>query len=236
MTKPVLILLTSHAQLGDTGEATGFHWEEVTTPYWVLRDSGYDVRIASVKGGTPPADPASDDAGERPDSVQRFMDDAEAMAALRDSLPIDRVKADDYAAIYLPGGHGTMWDLAQTPAVGETIARAYEKGAAIGAVCHGPAGLVGAMLSDGTPLVHGKKVNSFTDAEEAAVGKDKIVPYLLEHRLRDLGAVFEGNREPFGPHAVRDGRLVTGQNPQSAERVAGLLVEAIKEASNQHAA
>ena len=164
------------------------------------------------------------------------MDAEEAMKALKASRPVAEVDAADYTAVYLPGGHGTMWDLAQNKAVGGLIAEAYENGAVIGAICHGPAGLVGANLSSGEPLVRGKRVNSFTDTEEREVGLEKVVPYLLESRLRSLGAAFEGNPKPFGAHVVRDGRLVTGQNPASAEKLGKLLIETLQdEAGNQAA-
>ncbi|MGD1876441.1 MAG: type 1 glutamine amidotransferase domain-containing protein [Kiloniellaceae bacterium] len=236
MTNRILILLTSNDALGDTGKPTGFHWEELTTPYWLLRDAGYDIDFASPAGGQPPADPQTGKKEDRPASVQRFMDDEDAMGALKASRPVVEANADAYAAIYLPGGHGTMWDLAQSPAVGGLIAKAYEGGAVIGAICHGPAGLTGATLSSGEPLVRGKRVNSFTDAEEREVGLDKVVPYLLESRLREQGAKFEDNPEPFGAHVVRDGRLVTGQNPASAEKLGKLLIEALQEEAKKNAA
>lgn len=236
MNKRVLIILTSNDTLGDTGKPTGFHWEEMTTPYWHLRDAGYEIEFASPKGGPPPADPGSDEADDRPASVQRFRDNDEAMKALKNSRAVAEVNAAAYDAIYLPGGHGTMWDLAQNKAVGGLIAHAYERGAVVGAICHGPAGLVGATLSNGDPLVRGKRVNSFTDAEERKVELDEVVPYLLESRLRELGAEFEGNPEPFGAHTVRDGRLITGQNPASAEPLGQLLVQALQEKADKKAA
>lgn len=229
MRKRALFILTSHGDLGDTGKPTGFYWEEMATPYWALRDEGYEVELASVAGGAPPADPASADEDPRPEPVTRFMDDSEAMAALRATKAITDVDAAAYDVVFLPGGHGTMWDLAQTEHVGAAVSRAWAAGAVVGAVCHGPAGLVGATLPDGTPLVAGRKVNGFTDAEERAAGLETTVPFLLETRLRQLGAKFEGNSEPFGPHAVRDGRLVTGQNPASSGRVAELLLDTLAE-------
>ncbi len=230
MNKSILILTTSHDTKGSTGEPTGFYWEEMATPYWRLRDAGYIVTFASVMGGLPPADPSSAKEENMPATVRRFLDDADAMTALRDSAAASDINPSAYAAVFLPGGHGTMWDLAQTPAVGEIVAGVYENGGVVGAVCHGPAGLVGATLSDGSPLVKGKMLNSFTDAEEAAVGLTEVVPYLLETKLRDLGGVFEANPENFGPYAVRDDRLVTGQNPRSSERVADLMLDALAEA------
>ena len=227
MARRALIVLTSHDRLGAKGKPTGFFWEEMAVPYWALRDAGLEVDFASIDGGEPPADPGSDNADERPPAVQRFMDDGQAMQSLATSRPVASVEPSRYDLVYLPGGHGTMWDFAQSEALGRLVARAYQDGAVVGAVCHGPSGLAGARLDDGRPLVAGKRVNSFTDAEEAKVGLTDTVPYLLESRLRELGALFEGNPEPFGPHAVRDGRLVTGQNPASSARVADLLLEAL---------
>ncbi|MFQ6549548.1 type 1 glutamine amidotransferase domain-containing protein [Aestuariibius sp. 2305UL40-4] len=227
MANSALIILTSHDQIGETGTATGFYWEELAVPYWALRDAGYAVDIASVAGGAPPADPSSEKTEGRPAAVQRFLDDAAAMTALRSARAVSGIAADSYDAVFLPGGHGTMWDLAQTPAVGQAVARAYEAGAVVGAVCHGPAGLTEARLSDGTPLVSGKRVNGFTDAEEAAVGLTDVVPFLLETRLKERGAIFEKTEENFAPYAVRDGRLVTGQNPSSSALVADLMLEAL---------
>lgn len=236
MSKRALIILTSHGTKGDAGDATGFYWEELATPYWRLRDAGYDVDIASVLGGEPPADPGSTAEIDRPPSVQRFMDDAPAMGSLRDSVPVADIDPLAYDAVFLPGGHGTMWDTGHSERVGQVVAGAYENGAIVGAVCHGPAGLVRATLESGEPLVRGKRVNSFTDAEEVAVGLSQTVPYLLESRLRELGAVFEGNPRNFEPHAVRDGRLVTGQNPRSSERVAALMMEALAQSTSRNAA
>ena len=229
MTQKALILTTSHDALGETGKPTGFYWEELAAPYWMLRDAGVEVSFASVKGGMPPADPGSAKEENRPAPVQRFMDDAAAMAALENSTAAADVNPAAYDLVFLPGGHGTMWDLAATEPTGKLVAGAYEAGAVVGAVCHGPAGLVGAMLSDGTPLVKGKRVNSFTDAEEDAVGLTDVMPFPLEGKLRELGANFECNADNFQAHAVRDGRLVTGQNPRSSEPVAKLLLEALAE-------
>lgn len=224
MTKNVLILTTSNGVKGDTGDKTGFHWEELTTPYYRFREAGYEVTFGSVKGGRPPADPSSETPESMTDSVKKFQADDAAMTALGKSLPIDQINAGDYDAIFLPGGHGTMWDLAQTDAVGTLIGKAYDNGAIVGAVCHGPAGLVGAKTADGQPLVKGRRVNSFTDAEEEAVGQTDVVPYLLESKLRELGGLFEGNEDNFEPYVVADGRLVTGQNPPSSQGVADQMI------------
>lgn len=229
MSSKALILTTSHDRLGETGRATGFYWEELATPYWALRDAGYDVEFASVKGGRPPADPNSVAQGAELPAVRRFLGDAGALARLERSAAAESVDPAEHAAVFLPGGHGVMWDLAQTEAVGRVVAQVFERGGVIAAVCHGPAGLLGARLSDGTALVAGRRVTGFTDAEEAAVGLTEVMPYLLESRLRELGGVFEASAANFEPHAVRDGRLVTGQNPASSQRIADLLLEALRE-------
>jgi len=199
-------------------------------PYWALRDAGYAVEFASPRAGLPPADPGSD-AGpdERPAAVTRFMEDSDAMAALHATADVAGVVPSDYAVVFLPGGHGTMWDFTQTEAVGRTAAQAWEAGSVVGAVCHGPAGLLEATLSDGTPLVGGRRVAGFTNAEEDAAGLTGAVPFLLETALRDRGARFEAAGEPFAPLAVREGRLVTGQNPASSEQVAAHLLAALEE-------
>ena len=184
MSPKALILTTSVAQMGDGGKPTGFYWEELADPYFALIDAGIEVHFANVSGGMPPADPTSAKPENRSPAVARFMADAAA-------------KAEDYVAIYLPGGHGTMWDLAQTAAVGDLAAQIFDRGAVVAAVCHGPAGLVNATLASGEPLVKGRRVNSFTDAEEQATGLASTVPYLLETALRSKGALFEANATNF---------------------------------------
>jgi len=224
-----LIILTSIDTLGNTDKPTGFFWEELAVPYWSLRDQGLKVELASTQGGEVPADPGSDDADDRPAAVQRFMDDNEAMNALHNSLKIDDVNAEKYVLVFLPGGHGTMWDLAQTNAVANIVGTSFDLGSVVGAVCHGPAGLTEAKLADGCYLVKGRKVNSFTNEEEQQSKLDDVVPYLLESRLKERGALFEKNDNNFDAHAVRDGMLVTGQNPASSQMVAKLMIEALTE-------
>jgi putative intracellular protease/amidase len=222
----VVIVVTSCSELGATGRKTGFYFDEMATPYWALVDAGYDVEIASIKGGRAPWDPGSyGEDGQRPASVQRFINDAFSMAKLRESSTVGSLDAAAYRAVFLPGGHGTMWDFTDSK-LAELVGHAWDNGAVVGAVCHGPAGLLHAKRADGRPLVEGLAVNSFTDAEEAAVQLADVVPFLLETELRNRGARFEctGN---FLAHAVRDGRLVTGQNPRSVEHVARLMLEAL---------
>lgn len=227
MAKRALVILTSHDRLGDSGRATGFYYEELATPYWALVDAGLSVDIASVQGGPAPHDPGSLGApGSRPADVERFVGDPAAVEKVQATRNVAEVRAEEYDAFFLPGGHGTMWDLPTSTALAELLGRAFDLGKVIGAVCHGPAGLVAARRADGRPIVEGKRVNSFTDAEEAAVGLTQVVPFLLESRLRQLGASFEGAGN-FQPYAVRDGNLVTGQNPMSSPLVAAEMVKAL---------
>ncbi len=230
--KHVLIVLTSHTRLGDTGKPTGFYFEELATPYWALTDAGYDVTIASIAGGKPEHDPGSlkDDETLRPQSVQRFVTDEAAMAKLANTPAIGEIDPAEFDAIFLPGGHGVMWDFPKSEALAKAVGAIYGAGGVVGAVCHGPVGLINAKRADGAPLVAGLKVNSFTDAEEEAVGLTSTVPLLLEGRLRELGGRFEGAAN-FTSQAVRDGRLVTGQNPMSSDAVGKLLLEALKDAA-----
>jgi putative intracellular protease/amidase len=215
--RKVLFAVTSHDRLGDTGRKTGFHFEELSTPYYILSDAGFEVVIASIAGGEAKADPNSvRGKGKNPESVDRFLADAAAMARIKNTPAVAEVNIDDFEGVYLPGGHGTMWDFPSNEALGRLIAKAYEQGKVVGTICHGTAGLIAARRGDGRPLVEGLAINSFTDAEEKAVGLAEAVPFLLESRLRELGARFKG-ADNFQPMVVRDGNLVTGQNPRSAE-------------------
>ncbi|WP_270933797.1 type 1 glutamine amidotransferase domain-containing protein [Falsiroseomonas oryzae] len=225
----LLIVLTSHARLGDTGRATGFYWEELAAPYWAFRDAGIDVALASIAGGQPPADPTSlhEEASHNPSAVNRFLGDATAMAALRDTPPLEGQAPDDLVGIFIPGGHGTMWDLPESRPLAALVGALFEAGKPVGAVCHGPAGLVGARRADGRPVVEGRRVNGFTNAEEASAGLTDVMPFLLETRLRDLGGRFESGPD-FAPFAIRDGNLVTGQNPASAEPAARHMLDAVR--------
>lgn len=227
MSKPaakILIIVTTHAALGDTGRKTGLWFEELAVPYYVFTDAGAEVTVASVSGGPVPMDPRSmEENGKQPASVERFMNDAEAMRRIGNTPKIDETSAQGYDAVFLPGGHGAMGDLAESPALGELLTRAWADGKVVSAVCHGPAGLIRARDASGRPLVSGRQVSAFTDAEEKATGLDKVVPFALETKLRSLGAQFRPGPN-FQPQAVRDGRLVTGQNPASSERVARLVL------------
>lgn len=229
LTPKALIVVTSHEWVGDTKRRTGFYYDEMAIPYWALVDAGLQVEIASIKGGAAPHDPASiGEPGSRPAAVARFLEDADAVRKIKNTVRVEDVDSNGYDLVFLPGGHGVMWDFAQSDALARLVGAAWENSAVIGAVCHGPAGLISATRADGSPLVAGMRVNAFTDAEEDAVGLTHVVPYLLESRLRELGARFEAAPN-FQPKAVRDGRLVTGQNPRSAGPVAEALLAALAE-------
>lgn len=226
----ILMILTSCDRMGEDGAPTGFYWEEMAVPYWAFRDAGYQVDLASPLGGRPPADPSSDDdPSARPEAVTRFMQDTQAMNDLDDTAAVSKLDASRYGAVFLPGGHGTMWDLRQTPAVAQTVAAVYEQGGVVGAVCHGPAGLIEATLSDGSPLIKGRRINGFTNSEERAAGLSDVVPYLLEDALRAQGAEFECGVEDFCGFALRDDRIVTGQNPDSSSAVAEHMLAALRD-------
>lgn len=224
MTHPrILIVLTSHDQLGDTGDKTGFWLEEFAAPYYVFRDAGAEVTLASVAGGQPPVDPKSSLPEWQTDETRRFEADADAQRALAQTTPLADIDAGGFDAIFFPGGHGPMWDFPGNEVLAHLIEAFDEEAKPIGAVCHGPAALVTAKKADGTPLVSGKRVTGFTNGEEDAVGLSSVVPFLLEDRLRELGATIE-NGEDFTVNVISDGNLVTGQNPQSsAAGAAGIL-------------
>ncbi|QBX34141.1 type 1 glutamine amidotransferase domain-containing protein [Paracoccus liaowanqingii] len=220
-----LIILTSHDRLGDTGTPTGFYWEELAAPYWILSDAGWQVELASVLGGNPPADPSSATDETMTDEVRRFMADDAAMNRLAHTEKLDEIDVSGCDIVYLPGGHGTMWDLPGSQALGQLLASAWDKGAVIGAVCHGPAGLLSARLPSGKPLVDGRRVAGFTNSEEEAAGLTGTVPFLLEDQLKAQGARHEKGPD-WQPFALADGRLVTGQNPASSAQVAQLMLQA----------
>lgn len=225
----ILFILTSQATMGVGGNPTGVWFEELATPYYAFIDAGVEVEIASIDGGRIPIDPNSlQAAGKNPASVERFLKDPVAMAKITQARKVDGLAADAYAAVFLPGGHGTMWDLPHSQPLAALLGQAWTGGKVVAAVCHGPAGLVGATDAAGKPLVAGRRVSAFTNAEEVAAGLHRTVPFALESRLRELGARYESGPD-FQSFAVRDGRLVTGQNPASSEAVARLVLEALRE-------
>lgn len=217
MTTPrILVVLTSHDTLGKTGRKTGFWLEEFAAPYYVFRDAGADVTLASPAGGHPPIDPKSAEPAWQTDATHRFEADEAGITALANTLKLSAIDAGDYDAVFFPGGHGPMWDYPEDAVLAGLVEAFDEEGKPIGAVCHGPAALVGARKADGTPFVAGRRLTGFTNGEEDAVELSDVVPFLLEDRLRDLGASID-NAPDFTEHAVTDGNLVTGQNPQSSE-------------------
>ncbi|CAM3082633.1 type 1 glutamine amidotransferase domain-containing protein [Paracoccus nototheniae] len=220
-----LIILTSHAKLGETGKPTGFYWEELAAPYWILSDAGWQIELASIEGGKPPADPSSEADDAMTDEVRRFWADEPAMNRLAHTSKVADVDVSGCDIVFLPGGHGTMWDLPQSAPLGDLLSKAWEKGAVIGAVCHGPAGLLAARLPSGKPLVEGHRVAGFTNSEEEAVGLTSTVPFLLEDQLKAQGGRHEKGPD-WQPFAIADGQLVTGQNPASSAEVARLMLQA----------
>lgn len=227
MTPRILMIVTSSNRMGNTDKPTGLWAEELAVPYYALVDAGASVVIASTAGGKAPIDPGSVKAkGANEPSVERMLADPALQAMIENTLPIIDLKAEYFDAVFFPGGHGTMWDLPTDPGVKAAVESAFGKGKFIASVCHGAAGLVSAIRSDGLPMVHGKRVNSFTDAEEREVGLAGVVPFMLESRLRELGGVFEGG-DNWQAFAIRDGQLITGQNPQSSAKVAEMLIAAL---------
>lgn len=229
MTTPrLLIITTSAATMGASPEPTGLWLEELTTPYYLFRDAGLAVTLASVRGGPVPVDPRSlAPAGENDASVERYLADPAAQAEVADTPCFETLSPADYDGLFLPGGHGTMFDYPLSDSLARLVADFDAAGKVVAAVCHGPAGLVAARRADGTPVVAGRRVAGFTDSEERAVGLDAAVPFLLETRLRALGAQYQSGPD-FAPFALQDGPLITGQNPASARPVADLVIAALR--------
>lgn len=221
----ILILVTSHAVLGDSGTRTGLWLEELAVPYLAFTRAGASVDLASPLGGAVPIDPKSEQ--EQSAEVKAFLADAKAMAAVKASKRLSEV-GSGYDAVFVAGGHGTMWDLPASADVATVLSKAWQQGKVVAAVCHGPAALVNVKDAQGQPIVKGRRFTAFTNEEEAAVGLTKVVPFLLESRLVELGGRFE--RAPmWQAHAVRDGKLVTGQNPASSSAVAAQVLAALRE-------
>jgi putative intracellular protease/amidase len=223
----ILMVLTSHDQLGNTGHKTGFWLEEFAAPYYVFKDAGADITLASPKGGQPPIDPKSDDPGAQTDATRRFQSDPAAKAALASTLTLDQVKAEDFDAIFYPGGHGPLWDLAEDKRSVALIEQFDRAGKPVGAVCHAPAVFRHTKSADGEPLVKGKEVTGFTNSEEEAVQLTKVVPFLVEDMLKANGGRFTRG-EDWASYVVVAGRLVTGQNPASSDAMAEALLKMLK--------
>lgn len=220
----ILMIVTSHDQMGDTGHKTGIWLEELAAPYFRFRDAGADITLASPKGGQPPLDPNSQVPDALTDATARFEKDDTAQKAFANTVTLDGLKADDYDAIFYPGGHGPLWDLA-TDAKSIALIEAFvAQDKPVAAVCHGPAALVNAKTTDGKPLVAGKKVTGFTNDEEKAVGLEKVVPLLIEDEFNKQGGLYERG-EMWASYAVVDGKLITGQNPGSSDATADAVMK-----------
>jgi putative intracellular protease/amidase len=226
MHTPKILIITTSAGKMTSGKPTGLWLDELTTPYVAFRDAGARVTVGSIAGGEIPIDARSQD-GDPPVSVDIARSDAAFTRMVSQSAKVDSFNADDFDAIFLPGGHGAMFDFPGSAALTRLIEAFDRQGKIVSAVCHGPAGLVSALRADGKPLVAGRRVAGFSNTEEVATGLDGDVPFLLETRLRELGGNYESGRD-FTPFALRYDNLVTGQNPQSAEMVAALVLTAVR--------
>ncbi|SEQ66315.1 type 1 glutamine amidotransferase domain-containing protein [Neolewinella agarilytica] len=222
--KKILFVLTSHDQLGDTGEKTGFWVEEFAAPYYFLKDKGMDITLASPKGGQPPIDPKSESPDSQTPATVRFYADKETQEVLANTVKLSSVSAEDYDAVFFPGGHGPLWDLAEDKNSIALIEDFYGSGKPVSAVCHAPAVFRHTKGADGQPLVKGKKVTGFTNSEEEAVQLTDVVPFLVEDMLKQNGGQYSKG-DDWAAYAVEDGLLITGQNPASSEKVAELLLE-----------
>lgn len=223
----ILLVLTSHNTLGNTGHKTGFWLEEFATPYYVFKDANADITLASPNGGQPPLDPKSDEPDFQTEATERFKKDADAQAALANTSKLSDVSPDDYDAVFYPGGHGPLWDLAEDRSSIALIESMYAAGKTVAAVCHAPAVFRHTKTPEGSPLIEGKSVTGFSNTEEDAVQLSEVVPFLLEDELKAKGANYS-KADDWHPYAITDGNLITGQNPASSDSVAKAVLESIK--------
>jgi putative intracellular protease/amidase len=223
----ILMVLTSHDQLGNTGHKTGFWLEEFAAPYYVFQDAGAELTLASPKGGQPPLDPKSDDPSAQTDATKRFKADAAAQQALAHTVTLDSVSAADYDAVFYPGGHGPLWDLAEDKKSIELIETLHAAGKPVAAVCHAPGVLRHVKDANGEPLVKGKSVTGFTNTEEEAVQLTNVVPFLVEDMLKQNGGNYSKGAD-WAPYITQAGNLITGQNPASSEPAAEALLQLLK--------
>lgn len=219
----ILIVLTSHDTLGSTGRKTGFWLEELAAPYYALKEAGARLVLASPQGGQPPLDPKSNEPAFQTEQTRRFEADAAATAELANTVRLDSVSHDDFDAVFYPGGHGPLWDLAEDAHSIALIESFVAAGKPVALVCHAPGVLRHVKNADGTPLVQGRKVTGFANSEEAAVELTDIVPFLVEDELKAKGAMYSRG-DDWAPHVVVDGLLITGQNPASSEAAANALL------------
>jgi len=219
----ILMVLTSHEKLGNTGAKTGFWLEEFAAPYYVFKDAKVDVTLASPLGGQPPLDPKSDDAASETESTRRFKADADARAALSKTLKLSKVSAKDFDALFYPGGHGPLWDLAEDVTSIALIEAMLAAGKPVAAVCHAPAVLRHVKTADGASIVQGRNVTGFSNTEEQEAGLVDVVPFLVEDMLKENGANYSQTSN-WQPHVMADGLLITGQNPASSAPAAEALL------------
>jgi putative intracellular protease/amidase len=231
MSMKILMVLTSHDKLGETGRKTGFWLEEFAAPYYAFKDAGAEVVLASPKGGQPPLDPKSNEPEFQTELTHRFEADREAQAALANTVPLSTVSQVDFDTVFYPGGHGPMWDLAEDPDSIRLIESTLAAHKPLALVCHAPGVLHRARTPDGRPLVEGRKVTGFTDTEEEAVGLTKVVPFLVEDELKRKGGIFSKAAD-WSPYVVTDGLLITGQNPASSGPAAKVLLERLDAGAN----
>lgn len=217
------MVLTSHDQLGDTGRKTGFWLEEFAAPYYVFKDAGVQITLASPRGGQPPLDPKSDEPGSQTRATTRFKSDRDAKFALANTVRLSSIAAGDYDAVFYPGGHGPLWDLAEDPHSIQLIEAMFSTGKPVAAVCHAPGVFRHARAPNRTQLVRGKSVTAFANTEEEAVGLTHVVPFLVEDSLKENGGVYSKTQD-WQPYVVVDGNLITGQNPASSEAGAKALL------------
>lgn len=220
----ILFVLTSHDKLGNTNDKTGFWVEEFTTPYYYLLDAGAKITLASPKGGKPPADPKSEHPDSQTDSTRRLQKDTELQAQLLNTKKLADTNAEDFDAIFYPGGHGPLWDLSNDSNSIQLIENFYNEGKPVAAVCHAPSVLLNANTADGSSILQDKEVTGFSNSEEDAVGLTDVVPFLLEDELKSKGGHYK-RVDDWGAFAVKDGLLITGQNPASSEAVAKMLLQ-----------
>ncbi len=223
----ILIVLTSHSELGNTGKKTGFWIEEFAAPYYVFREAGASIVLASPKGGQPPIDPKSDEPSSQTPATIRFKADGDLQTLLAHTKKITEVSADNFDAIFYPGGHGPLWDLTTDKDSIKLIENFWKSKKPVAAVCHAPSALLNVMDENGEPLVKGKKVTGFTNTEEEGVKLTDVVPFLLEDELKNKGSLYSKS-DDFVSYVVKDGLLITGQNPASSEEVAQELIKLLK--------
>jgi putative intracellular protease/amidase len=220
----VLIVLTSHDELGTTGKKTGFWLEELAAPYYTFKDAGAEIVLASPKGGQPPLDPKSNEPDFKTDATRRFEADADANAQLATTVRLDSVSQADFDTVFYPGGHGPLWDLAEDTHSIALIEAFIAAGKPVALVCHAPGVLRDVKTAEGSPLVQGKNVTGFTNTEEEGVGLTDVVPFLVEDMLKAAGGIYTKGPD-WGSYVVTDGLLITGQNPASSEEAAQVLLK-----------